>query len=106
MSDILPKFKLYLFICFISFLINLSVLVLKGLTSTNVAGLGLIDFAGMVIGSFVPFVNLTILIGLNIPLEITAFIGSIMTVMSGVQVFIIAMFVLQIVNNLLWHPDV
>lgn len=106
MSDILPKFKLYLFICFISFLINLSVLALKGLTSTNVAGLGLIDFAGMGIGSFVPFVSLTMLIGLNVPLIVSTFLGSIMAVMSGIQVFIIAMFVLQIVHNLIWNPDV
>jgi hypothetical protein len=104
MSDILPKFKLYLFICFISFLCNLSVFFYKGIV--NVSGIGLIDFAGISIGSFVPFVNLTMFIGINIPIEIYSGMIAILIVLSGIQTFLVAMFVFQIIHNLIWNPDV
>lgn len=99
MSDILPKFKAYFFLCVISFLINLSIIVAK-------FSFSVMDLCGLTIGSFIPFVNLTILIGTNYPLEVLAFITMILLIMSGIEVFLLLMFIFQTASNILWHPDV
>lgn len=106
MSDILPKLKTYFFICVISFFINLSVVFTKMAFKTSDLGGLTVDFLGASLGSAVPFVNLTILLNSGFPNELTIVISSIFVIISGIEVFLIAMFALQIVSNLIWHPDV
>jgi hypothetical protein len=99
MADILPKFKLYGLIVIINFFINLGIVLVK-------PNLNISSIFGLSIGSFVPFVDLTILINTGFPIEVTAFFTMIMLILSSVQVFLLAMFILQTVSNLLWSPNV
>lgn len=99
MSDILPKFKVYMLICVVSFLISVTVVLSKLSFSVT-------DLLGLTIGTFVPFVNLTVLFGTNYPIELASIITTIMVILSGIEVFLLAMFVFQTVHNLIWNPDV
>lgn len=106
MSDILPKFKVFMFVAVISFLINLSVLIAKmSIKASDFSGL-IINFAGLSIGSFVPFVNLLVLADTGFPFEVVAFLTMVMVILAGIELFIIVMFGLQLISNILWHPDV
>lgn len=64
------------------------------------------DLFVLTIGSFVPFVNLLVLIGTGFPSELTVLITMVLVILSSIQVFLLAMFVFQTVHNILWNPDV
>lgn len=99
MSDILPKFRMYFFICVIIFLTNVVVTLCQ-------MSFSLTNIIALTVGSFVPFVSLVSLVGNDFPSEFTLFVGAIFTILSVIQVFLILMFVFQSADNLLWHPDV
>jgi len=101
MSDILPKVKLFIFITIIQVLINMSIWVCKQTTDINI-------FIASIGTSFIPFVSLITLFvfPVGLPIEFIAFAGVVIIIFSSIQTLVIAMFFLQTVSNLLWHPDV
>jgi hypothetical protein len=99
MSDVLPKMKLYIFISFLNLFIGLGVFCLK-----NSLDIG--QFLLSTSTAFVPFISLVNLAFVNAPVEIMLMIGLVTGIMSGIQVFILTMVIMQISSNLLWHPDV
>jgi hypothetical protein len=105
MSDITPKFKLYLFISIIAMIISI------GCSLTTMIYNNSFDIGLLLVGlgaSFIPFVStISIILSSNdIPTEVIAFLGIITTIISIIQTFLIAMFILQSVHNLIWNPDV
>lgn len=101
MSDILPKLKTFIFITIIMILINMSIWICKQSTDISL-------FIASIGTSFIPFVSLITLFVYpsGLPIEFIAFAGVIVIIFSSIQVVLIAMFLLQTVSNLLWHPDV
>lgn len=104
MSDILPKFKLYLLITFFAMLINVGYNIMNMVINNTFDLLGLLAGLGI---AFIPFVStISIIVTSNIPVEAMAFISIITTVISIIQTFLITMFILQTVHNIIWNPDV
>lgn len=101
MSDILPKLKMFIFITIIQVLINMSIWVCKQSTDIGL-------FIASIGTSFIPFVSLItfFLFPVDLPIEFIAFSSIVVIIFSSVQIVLMAMFVLQTVSNLLWHPDV
>lgn len=101
MSDILPKLKTFIFITIIMVLINMSIWICKQSTDIGL-------FIASIGTSFIPFVSLITLFlyPVGLPIEFIAFATVIVVIFSSVQTVLIAMFILQTVSNVLWHPDV
>lgn len=101
MSDILPKLKTFIFITIIMILINMSIWICKQSTDISL-------FIASIGTSFIPFVSLItfFLFPVDLPVEFIAFASIIVIIFSSVQTVLMAMFILQTVSNLLWHPDV
>lgn len=101
MSDILPKLKTFIFITIMMVLINMSLWICKQSTDIGL-------FIASIGTSFIPFVSLIVLFvyPVGLPIEFIAFASIIVVIFSSVQTVLIAMFILQTVSNLLWHPDV
>lgn len=101
MSDILPKLKTFIFITIMMVLINMSLWICKQSTDIGL-------FIASIGTSFIPFVSLIVLFvyPVGLPIEFIAFASVIVVIFSSVQTVLIAMFILQTVSNLLWHPDV
>jgi len=103
MSDVLPKMKLYFLISLVMLCINLGVFLCGSIINNS------FDFSSFALssgGSFVPFISLVSLALLNIPVEISIIIALFTSILSGIQTFILAMFILQTVHNIIWNPDV
>lgn len=82
-----------------------------GYSIMNMAYTNNFDITLLLVGlgsSFVPFVSTitVIILSSNIPTEVTAFISTITFIISVVQIFLITMFLLQTVKNIIWQPDV
>lgn len=82
-------------------LINMSLWICKQSTDIGL-------FIASIGTSFIPFVSLIVLFvyPVGLPIEFIAFASVIVVIFSSVQTVLIAMFILQTVSNLLWHPDV
>lgn len=105
MSDILPKFKLYLFVSIFSILINLGYNLMVSVYNNSLNVISLLSGFGT---SFIPFVNTISMVFTsgNTPIEVLTFISIITITISIIQTFLIAMFILQTVHNIIWNPDV
>jgi hypothetical protein len=83
MADILPKMKIFIFLSVFQLLINLAI----SMTSLT---FDLIGWFAMIGTAFLPFSSLIPLaIGTNFPLEVKAFIGIFITIISGIQLYMI-----------------
>lgn len=112
MSDVLPKMRLFLFLSFISLLLNLSIVGVA--TLSNSANIPVdtatvsVDLAVASGSAFVPFVSLINIATLNlvdIPM-LLIFYTLVTLVLESMKLFIVAMVLLQIISNLIWSPDV
>lgn len=108
MSDVLPKFKMYMFVSFIAIVITL------GFNLMVCAYTNSFDILLILSGFLLPLIPLAEGITLfalsfsypSVPAEVFAFVGIINIIIGIVQAFILAMFILQVVHNILWNPDV
>lgn len=103
MSDVTPKMKLYVLLSLVALALNVGIFLTDCITNTTF-NLGVLVLSSG--GSFIPFVSLFGLANLGLPFEILALIGLFTGIISGIQTFILAMFILQTVANIIWHPDV
>jgi hypothetical protein len=95
MSDVLPKFKLFMFISVMSILLNLGYNIYLSALNDSVNILLLLSGFGT---AFIPFIN-TISLAFtltNVPVEVIAFIGIITTAISIVQTYLIAIMILNL----------
>lgn len=99
MADVLPKFKMYLFISIITMIFNIIISFFRPNFSFGYLAVG----AGT---AFLPFASLLNLIDFNIDGTVLLFIAIITTLMSTIQAFILAMIILSVVSNLIWSPNV
>jgi hypothetical protein len=102
MSDVMPKMKIYILCSAIILIYNMGIWLMSCIAN-NTINLGYLALSSG--GSFVPFVSLisTAISGIG---EITPLLLIFTGILTGVQVFIVAMILLQIVHNLFWSPDV
>lgn len=105
MSDILPKFKLYMLVSFVFMGFNIAMFLVSAINS-NSFDIGL--FCVSVGSSLVPFISfLSFNFSVSsLPIEISLLFGIITTILVVIQVFLAYMFVLQTVHNVIWNPDV
>jgi hypothetical protein len=95
MSDILPKLKLYMFLCFLNVLVSLGFSLAKMGYEQKTDITGLLTSLGT---AFIPFASLIQMIftGMSVPPEALLFIGIFTGVISGVQTYIILMMVINV----------
>lgn len=99
MSDVLPKLKMYLLVSFIALFFQL------GITLSSLK----LEITNLVTGAlsgFIPFVGVVNIVISDLPTDISIIFLMITSVLSGIQIFILAMIILQIVSNIIWNPDV
>jgi hypothetical protein len=99
MSDVLPKMKMYILVSIVSLVINLGVILSSLKFDFGSIALGLA-------GSFIPVISLISVAISGLPTEIMVFVAIVTGLLTGIQVFILAMIVLSLVKNIFWQPDV
>lgn len=95
MSDVLPKFKLYMFISFISIFLNIGYVLYTFILTDSFNIISLLAGFG---SSFVPFISTISLVFSfgSIPIEVIAFVGIFTTIISIIQTYLIAVMILNI----------
>lgn len=124
MADVVPKIKLYIFLSISVILLNLSVICVQGLQNSTVNfnpeydtyGNAIlhndttdyvVEIGALLPTGFLPFSSLIVnAIYFQDAFPMNIIIGVVVGIISAIQVFIIAMVVLSLASNLLWHPDV
>lgn len=95
MSDVLPKFKMYMFISFISIFLNIGYVLYTFILTDSFNILSLLAGFG---SSFIPFISTISLVFAfgSIPVEVIAFVGVFTTIISIIQAYLIVIMVLNL----------
>jgi len=87
MAQIMPKMKTYLFICFISIMINMIAFVMSFAINGNAS---LASFIGSGVGAFFPIVDIVSVAFMGFPVELLAMFVLFTGVMSAIKIWILA----------------
>jgi len=95
MSDVLPKFKQYIFLCFLNVLIVLGFNMMQWGYNKSFDIIGLL---GGFATAFIPFASMIAMVftGNNIPVEVLSLVGIFTGVISAFQIWLIVMMILNI----------
>lgn len=86
-ASIMPKMKLYLFICFIALLINLVAYVMSFAINGNA---NLASFVGNSVGSFFPVIDIVSIAFLGFPFELLSLFLLFSGVLTAIKIWILA----------------
>jgi hypothetical protein len=103
MADVMPKMKYYLFVSIIILVYNTGVFICS-CAQNNTFDLGY--FVLSEAGSFIPGISIISTAISGITPDINALLLLFTGILTGIQVFILAMVILSLAKNLIWQPDV
>lgn len=86
MADVLPKIKMFIFLSFMTFFVNLGIFISKLIGSISIDIIGIFGLIG---GAFIPFTSLLSLVSTGFPTEVTAFLGIILGASSAIQAYLL-----------------